>query len=376
MADLHLGRRLGELDLLEDQRAALEGIVDIAWRVRPQVCLIAGDVYDRAVPPAEAVELFGRFLSRLVQAAPVCLIGGNHDSQERLGFARELLRSGGLYIAGKYQGRLERVTLADEWGPVYIWLMPFFRLREARPFFPDDPPESLDQAVKAALAREDIDFAQRNVLVMHQFVTAGGQSPQLCESESLPEAIGGLDAVDAASLEGFCYVALGHLHGPQRVGGERVRYAGSLLKYSASEAAHRKGLVVGEVGPQGQVTLRAEPIPRLHDVRCIRGTLEQLLSPQAVEGGDSQDYLFATLTDERMPLSPRERLEAVYPNLVKLAYQPPALAGAAEESVGAAAPTPLEQFAAFFAQMNGRPMDEGEARAARDACRAVWEEEA
>ncbi len=375
MADLHLGRRLGEMDLLEDQRAALAGILETARQVEPQVCLIAGDVYDRAVPPAEAVELFGRFLSDLAQVAPVCLIGGNHDSQERLGFARELLCRQGLYIAGKYQGRLERVTLKDEWGPVHIWLMPFFRLREARPFFPDNPPETLDQAVRRVLAQAAVDFSQRNVLVMHQFVTAGGQSPQLCESESLSEAVGGLDAVDAASLDGFCYVALGHLHGPQRVGGERVRYAGSPLKYSASEAAHRKALVVGEVGPQGQVALAMEPIPRLHDVRCIRGTLEQLLSPQAAAGGDPQDYLFATLTDERMPLSPRERLEAVYPNLVKLDYQPPVQAGEGEAVQVEAAPTPFEQFSAFFAQMNGRPMDEGEARAARAACRAVWEEE-
>ena len=180
--------------------------------------------------------------------------------------------------------------------------------------------------------------------------------------------------MDAASLDGFCYVALGHLHGPQRVGGERVRYAGSPLKYSASEAAHRKALVVGEVGPQGQVALAMEPIPRLHDVRCIRGTLEQLLSPQAAAGGDPQDYLFATLTDERMPLSPRERLEAVYPNLVKLDYQLRFRPGRGS-GPGGGRSHPFEQFSAFFAQMNGRPMDEGEARAARAACRAVWEEE-
>lgn len=375
MADLHLGRRLGEMDLLADQRAALNGILDSARAFGPQVCLIAGDVYDRAVPPAEAVELLSWFLTGLTAIAPVCLIGGNHDSQERLSFARALLQDRGLYIAGRYQGSLERIVLTDAWGPVDIWLMPFFRAREVRPYFPDQPPEGIDQAVRQVLEREKIDFSRRNMLLMHQFVAGKDCQPQVCESESALNAVGGLDAVDVSSLKGFCYTALGHLHAPQSIGGRRVVYAGSPLKYSASEAGHAKGLVAGEMDGEGNVRLERLSIPCLHDVRCVKGTLEQLLSPQAVAGADPQDYLFVTLTDQRMPQSPRERLEGAYPNLVKLLYERPAAHAPGPEAVQGPPPTPYQQFEDFFEKMNGRAMDNLEAAQAKAAFGAVWEGE-
>ena len=254
--------------------------------------------------------------------------------------------------------------------------MPFFRAREVRPYFPEQPPEGVDQAVRQVLAREQIDFSRRNLLLMHQFVAGKGFTPQVCDSESVLNAVGGLDAVDVGNLKGFCYTALGHLHAPQSIASERVVYAGSLLKYSASEARQAKGLVAGELDGAGNVRLERLPIPRLHDVRNVKGTLEQLLSPQAVAGADPQDYLFVTLTDARMPQSPLERLQGTYPNLVKLSYERPAARAAQAESPQGPPPTPYQQFAAFFEKMNGRPMDENEAAQAGAAIGAVWEGEA
>lgn len=224
------------------------------------------------------------------------------------------------------------------------------------------------------IEKEKIDFSKRNVLMLHQYVAGQGTEPQVCESEMQLEAIGGLDAVDAAGLESFCYTALGHLHGPQRVGSEKVRYAGSLLKYSASEASHHKTMVCGQIDEDGQLQVELAPINLLRDVRCIKGKLEDLL--QAAPAAGREDYIFATLTDEMIPLSPRERLENMYPNLVKLGFDRAYGENwTPEEMAQSETASPYALFESFFEKMNKRSMNEEEIRMAQKAFEEVWEGE-
>lgn len=320
LADLHIGRSLGEIDLIEDQRHALRAVVDRVRAHRPDAVLIAGDVYDRPSPSERAVALADEFLTALTESCgAVCVIGGNHDSQERLSFGRQILEKQGLHIAGSYRGRLEAVSCAD----ATVWLMPFFRPREAASLIGPFEPMTFDGAVRAALAREEIDPGRVNVLMAHQFVTGGRGEEILSDSEMELTAVGGAERVDARAFDAFDYVALGHLHGPQRVGRDGVRYAGSLLKYSASEHRHRKTVILGEVSKHS-LTLSEESVAPLRDLRVIRGALDQITAPEVVAGGNPGDFLHVTLTDRVLPPDALSRLKSFYPNVFRMEYAPPA----------------------------------------------------
>ena len=275
LGDLHLGKCVLEEPMLEEQRRFLEQVARTAADRQADAVVIAGDLYDRAVPPAEAVEVLDAFFSSLHDAGiPVLAVPGNHDSPERLGFASRILAGQSLHIAGTYNGAVSRVVLEDEYGPVHFHLLPFLRPATVRARLGGDP-GSTDEAVRAALAGLPGEPGARNVLVAHQFVTAGGRLPETCESET--PSVGGSDQVDASAFDGFDYVALGHLHRAQPVGRETVRYAGSPLKYSLSEVLHPKSYPLVTLGEKGQVAVELLPICPRRDLRRIRGTLEDLL---------------------------------------------------------------------------------------------------
>lgn len=353
LADLHIGKRLKERSLLPDQRYALEFVLDYARAMRPDAVLIAGDVYDKAVPSGDAVSLLSWFLTGLHQiGCTVCIIGGNHDSQERLSFAGQILMGSGLYISDIYNGEMHKVCVADAYGEVDIYLLPHILPREVARFFEGQTIDSVEDAVRAALDKQPPDRSRRSILMTHQFVTATGEAPLISDSEINP--IGGLSAVDFSAFDAFCYVALGHLHGAQRIGRDTVRYAGSPVRYSFSETRQIKSFVSGEIGMHGEVCFELIPIPQLHGMRELEGEIARLLSPENVRDGNCDDYLRVTLTDTPPPVAPMERLAAAYPNVLSLELKLKGGEALSLPSASAKEKDPLELFADFYLMMTGR----------------------
>lgn len=364
LADLHLGKRVNGFSMLEDQAYILRQILTILDDERPDGVLIAGDVYDKPVPPTEAVELLDGFLTELcARGVPVLLISGNHDSPERLAFGGRVMDSCGVHIAPVYGGTVAPVVLRDEFGPVSVWLLPFLKPAHVRRWFPDAQIESYTDAVAEAIAHMDIDKSTRNVLVTHQFVTGGARSG----SEEL--SVGGTDNVDSRVLAPFDYVALGHLHGAQQIDRPTIRYAGSPLKYSFSEASQRKSATIVTLGEKGAVDVRTVPLTPLRDLREIRGSYDELTARSFYEHTTYRsDYLHLILTDEQDVYDAVGRLRAIYPYLMTLDYDNARTRAAGTVAVPAAMEqrTPLELFEALYLQQNNQPMsDEQRAFAAQ-----------
>ena len=320
LGDLHIGRSLGEFDLAEDQKYILDQITDIAVRNAVDAVIIAGDVYDRADPSEKAVSLFNDFLSRLARLAiRVFIISGNHDSDERLNFGSSLFTASGIFIAAKYDGTLSRYTLEDEYGAVNIWLMPFVKASRVRHFYPDAEIKNYDDAVRTVLKNGGIDPGQRNILAAHQFVVNGAVNPAVGGSESASTLnVGLVERIDAGCFDAFDYVALGHIHSAQAVGREQVRYSGSPLKYSLSEAANEKSAALIELKEKGNVSIKLEALRPLRDLRHIRGRLEQLLAKENIVSPD--DFIYATLTDEDPIDNAMGIMQQYYPNTVRIEY--------------------------------------------------------
>lgn len=371
LSDLHLGKRVNGFSMLEDQEYILREILEIIAGEAPDAVLIAGDVYDKGVPPTEAVELLDDFLFRLSQMKlQVFLISGNHDSPERLAFASRLIAPAGIHLSPVYGGAAEPVVLSDEYGPVNIYLLPFVKPVHVRRFFPEEKIESYNDALGTAVGALGIDPAQRNVLVTHQFVTGAATS----ESEEI--SVGGTENVDAAVFDGFDYVALGHIHGPQNIGSERLRYCGTPLKYSFSEAGHKKSVTVVELGEKGSLEVRTVPLHPLRDMREIRGSYEELTFRPNYEGTNLSDYLHVTLTDEEDVPDAIGKLRLIYPNLMKLDYDNSRTrsAGTLDDLEDAERKSPLVLFEEFYERQNGRPMSDEQAAFARELMEEIWEE--
>ena len=356
LADLHLGKRVNGFSMLEDQAHILRQILAILDDEQPDGVLIAGDVYDKSVPSVEAVELLDGFLTELrTRGVPVLLISGNHDSPERLAFGGRVMDSCGIHISPVYDGALAPVTLHDEFGPVHVWLLPFVKPAHMRRWFPDADIESYTDAVAEAVAHMDIDTAARNVLVTHQFVTGGARSG----SEEL--SVGGTDNVDSGVFAPFDYVALGHLHGAQHIGRETIRYAGSPLKYSFSEARQHKSVTVVTLGEKGDVQVRTVALTPLRELREIRGSYDELTARSFYEHTTYRsDYLHLILTDEQDVFDAMSRLRTIYPYLMTLDYDNARTRAAGGMSVPAETErhTPLELFEALYQRQNHRPMSE------------------
>ena len=389
LADLHIGKIVNGFSLLEDQRFALEQVLRLARERQADALLLAGDLYDKSAPSAEAVALLDWFLTQTAELELPCFaIPGNHDSAERVGYASQLLKRQGVYVPRTFDGTVEHFTLEDEHGPLTVWLLPFLKPVHVRAHFPekaDEIGQDYTAATRCVLEACDIDLSRRNVLVAHQFVTWNGTEPERSDSEL---TLGGLDNVDASVFDSFDYVALGHIHRPQRIGRDEVRYAGSLLKYSFSEIRYPKSAVLVELGAKGDaayaeadanagagapacdVRIELVPLPALRDMREIKGPLAELLSDEVAHAGNPLDYLHVVLTDEQPAIDALARARAVYPNVMALDYENARTKAQTDASVTSdeeEALTPFELFARFFELQNGTQLTENQAAIAREA---------
>lgn len=367
LSDLHLGKRVHEVSMIEDQAYILEKILKIIDLEQPQAVLIAGDVYDKSIPSAEAVTLFDDFLCGLARRQiTVMLISGNHDSPERLAFGGRLLERSRVHISPVYDGTITPITLEDACGEVQFWLLPFLKPAHVKRFYPDAGIESYTDACRVAVEQLPLDMEKRNVLLAHQFVTGA----DTCESEEI--TVGGSDNVDATVFAPFDYVALGHLHGPQNLGANRIRYCGTPLKYSFSEAAHLKSVTVVELEEKGNLKLHTVPLTPLRDLREVRGSFAQVTDPAFAMQGDPGDYLHVVLTEEEDVPEAVGRLRRIYPNLLKLSYDNTRTR--VDQVIGTAQDirrrSPLELFEELYELQNNQPMS----REQRDYTRALLEQ--
>lgn len=371
LSDLHIGKRLNEFSLLEDQAYILGQILEIMKSEQPDGVLIAGDVYDKAAPSAEAVGLFDDFLTRLSRSGTaVFLISGNHDSPERIAYGSRILDRCRIYLSPLYEGKTEPVILKDEIGEVAVYLLPFLKPAMLRRFWPEEEIGSYTDALRLAVGAMDICPSRRNILVAHQFVTGASR----CESEEV--TIGGLDNVDASVFAAFDYVALGHIHSPQSIG-ETIRYCGTPLKYSFSEAGQEKSVTVVELSEKGSLQLRTIPLKPLHDLRELRGRYEELTARSFYEGTPTEDYLHIVLTDEEDILGAAEKLRTIYPNLMKLSYDNRRTRSdrVLESASGVEEKSPLELLSELYRLQNNQEMSEEQQTYAASVFEAVKEGE-
>ena len=358
--DWHLGKIVNQVYMTEDQEFILEKLIGIIEEEKPDVLVIAGDIYDRAVPPVEAVELLDRTFSRILRAQgiPILAIAGNHDSAERLGFCSGIMEGSGLFIEGGLKEAIRKVTLTDIFGPVNFYLIPYADPAEARAALKDEEIRSHEDAFKAVLnsIRETMDPQERNVVVGHGFITGAALLEQ-SDSER-PLSIGGTDYVDAELFRGFEYTALGHLHSAQKVTDTVIRYAGSLLKYSFSEVRHHKSAALVTLQEKGEAAeIELKPLKPIREMRIIKGRLSELI--KAVEEEKSQDYIRAVLTDEGELIDPMNKLRTVYPNVLELVREGrDRTAGDSRTSAGEGYKhkTKMELFRSFYENITGEEL--------------------
>ncbi|WP_333652418.1 exonuclease SbcCD subunit D [Lacrimispora sp.] len=382
LSDLHIGKQLNGYSLRANQEAVLGQIVDYASEEQPDAILICGDIYDKTAPSGEAYTIFSNFLESISQIKPripVLIIAGNHDSPERLSYASPFLEKHSIHLSAflpeSPEEYLKKIVLEDEYGPVNFYFLPFLKPGYVRPLFEENQPSGYESAVKAVLEREHIDLKQRNVLLSHQFYGSGGRDPETCESEQAVIMAGGLDRVDVSVLPEFDYVALGHIHGSQKVGSSRVRYCGTPYKYSVSEEFHKKSVTVVTLGRKGEEPeLEFLPLKGLQDVRKERGSLAELLE-RAVEE-TRRDFVSITLTDEEEPYRVRERLEEVYSHILEIRVDNrrtrQKLMEQAEE---VPVLKPLEAFRQFYKAVRGGEMTKEEEEAMERIVQEAKEDE-
>lgn len=321
LGDLHLGKSLGDFDLYEDQRYILGKVMEIIKEKQVDVCLIAGDVYDKAIPSEAAVNLLDDFIKKLSdEKIETFIISGNHDSDDRLNFGSSLFEAGGIHIASRFDGKMKKYVSAGKDGKaVNIWLLPFVKASRVRHFYPDAKIETYEDAVRVIIENSHVDKDEVNILVAHQFV-AGNEDPILSGSENAAvQNVGLVEKIGYGVFEDFDYVALGHIHSPQRIGRDTVRYSGSPLKYSLSEVNNNKSVPVVSVGSKGETELEFVPLKPLRDMRHIKGSLKNLLDPKNVT--DTEDFIYATLTEENIINDAMGIFQATYPNTVKIDYE-------------------------------------------------------
>lgn len=371
LSDLHIGKRVNEVSMIEEQAYVFAQILRIIDDEQADAVLIAGDVYDKSVPSAEAVTLFDDFLCRLAQRKlPVLIISGNHDSPERLAFGNRLMDSCGIHISPVYDGNVQCVTLRDSYGEVNFYLLPFIKPAHVKRYFTDAQIESYTDACRVAVEQMQIDTNKRNVLLTHQFVTGA----TTCESEEI--SVGGSDNVDASVFEAFDYVSLGHLHGPQNIGSNRIRYCGTPLKYSFSEEGHRKSVTVVNLGEKGQLELQLCPLQPKHDLRSIRGTFAEVTDKAFYSGTAVDDYLHIILTDEDDVPEAMGRLRVIYPNIMKLSYDNTRTRAnrLIDGATDVQRKSPLELFSELYELQNNQPMSDAQRNLAQQLIEAIQEE--
>ena len=369
LGDLHLGKSLGEFDLIKDQRYALEQILRIVEKQEADAVLIAGDVYDKAVPSEAATRLLDWFLSELARRkVQAFMISGNHDSDERLNYGSSLFEENGIFISAVFDGTLHGREVSDSFGDVCIWMLPFVKASQVRHFYPDEKIESYEDAVRVVLAHAQIDPSKRNVLIVHQFVAGGGSDPELSGSEGIAvQNVGAVERIGADCFDAFDYVALGHIHSPQKVGRETVRYSGSLLKYSLSEAMNSKSVPVITLGAKGDVKVELVALQPMRDLRHIRGPMKKLLAQENIESPG--DFIYVTLTDEEIINDAMLIFQQVYPYMVKIDYDNSRTRQIGQVDLAEAADQKSfsELIADFYMQMYNQEISEEEMEIMRQA---------
>lgn len=371
LSDLHLGKRVNEFSMVEDQRYILRKVLEIIDEEKPDGVMIAGDIYDKSVPNEEAVKLLGRFLSCLAERKlQVYIISGNHDSAVKLAFASDLLDHSGIHFSPVYDGKIIPFELEENGNKTDIYMLPFLRPITVKSIFPEEAEhiKNYSDACRAAIRHMDIDKNNCNVLIAHQFVTGASRS----DSE---EMIGGLDNVDVSVFDAFDYVALGHIHGPQKVGRETIRYSGTPLKYSFSEANHHKSVTILEIKGK-DITIRTTPLVPKHDMRKIRGKFEELTQESFYQKQETEDYLLITLTDEEDIPDAMGKLRKIYPNLMKLNYDNTRTRQdqLVEKGADVEHKQPLELFEELYEMQNNQPMNEEQRAFVQDMMKIVWKE--
>ena len=372
LSDLHIGKRVNEFSMIEDQKYILKRILDLAEEEKPDGIILAGDIYDKQIPSAEAVQVFDEFITRLAgRAIPVFIISGNHDSAERLAFGGRLLNSRGIYLSPVYDGSVTKIPLKDQYGTVWIHLLPFIRPSTVRHVFENeaDLVTDVQTAAETVIRHMEIDLKDRNILVAHQFVTGASR----CESEDVQ--VGGLDNIDAAVFTQFDYTALGHIHSPQNVGTDRVRYCGTTLKYSFSEVDQEKSITVVELEKKGTVRTSLLPLKPLRDMRKLRGTYLELTDRSFYRDMNREDYIQVTLTDEDDVPDGLQKLRVIYPNIMQLLYDNQRTKTTQEVDAAQAVEkkTEIELFYEFYELQNNQPMTKQQKDFAEQLIREIKE---
>jgi len=380
ISDLHIGKYLHFYNLKDNQNAILKQIVDRAREYRPDVIIIAGDIYDKSVPSAESYTIFDQFLKALSDiepGIPVLLIAGNHDSADRLNYASSFLEKHNIYISvyppRKEDEYLKKVELKDEYGNVNFYLLPFTRPGYVRHLFEDGRITSYDSAIKALIERENINYNERNVLISHQFYVAGDKTPETCDSEQIYISVGGIDSVDIGAVEKFDYVALGHLHGAQSIGRKHIRYSGTPLKYSVSEEKHVKAITMVTMREKGsEPIIETIPLAACQDVRSIKGTLREVIGMATDE--NRHDFVSIILTDEEEIYKPKDQLEEHYDHILEVKIENSRTkAQFADTYSEMKVLDPFEAFKQFYKDMQGVSMSEEEEKIMLDVINSMRE---
>lgn len=372
LADLHIGKRVNEFSMIDDQKYILNQILEIIDKEKPDALIIAGDVYDKQVPSIEAVELLDSFISDISKRKTTTfIISGNHDSAERLAFGSSLMAMGKIYISPVYNGKISKYTLKDDFGSANFYLLPFVKPSHVKRFFPYEKIESYTDAIKVVVDNLKLDTSEINILIAHQFVTGASRT----ESEEI--SVGGLDNVDASVFEDFDYVALGHIHRPQKIGTERIRYCGTPLKYSFSEVNDTKSVSIIEINSKEDFNLRMIPLIPKRDMRKIRGTYEELTTKNSYENTNTDDYIHVTLTDEFNVADAIQKLRVIYKNIMKLEYDNMRTRESRKinlDDMVIENKNPLEIFSEFYKLQNNKEMNDEQKEIIKKIMEEVWEE--
>lgn len=371
LSDLHLGKRVNGYSMIEDQKYILIKILNVIDEQKAEAVVIAGDVYDKPIPPTEAVQLFDDFLFRLVERnLQILVISGNHDSPERIAFGSRFMDKSGVHMSQVYNGKNDLVELKDKYGKVNFYMLPFVKPSNVRRFFEDEEINTYTDAVRVAVSHMNVNKKARNVIITHQFVTGAQRS----ESETI--AVGGTDNVDLYVFDDFDYVALGHIHGPQNVGKNTVRYCGTPLKYSFSEISHKKSVTVVEMKEKGNVKVSTVELTPKLDMREIKGTYEELTFKKNYENTNTEDYLHIILTDEEDVADAVAKLRCVYPNLMKLDYDNTRTRNsfALTQAEETEKKSDTELLSEFFEKQNGKPLSDEQLEYAANLFEQIKEE--
>lgn len=371
LSDLHLGKRVNGYSMIEDQKYILLKILNVIDEQKAEAVVIAGDVYDKPVPPTEAVQLFDDFLFRLVERnLQILVISGNHDSPERIAFGSRFMDKSGVHMSQVYNGKNDLVELKDKYGKVNFYMLPFVKPSNVRRFFEDEEINTYTDAVRVAVSHMNVNKKARNVIITHQFVTGAQRS----ESETI--AVGGTDNVDSYVFDDFDYVALGHIHGPQNVGKNTVRYCGTPLKYSFSEISHKKSVTVVEMKEKGNVKVSTVELTPKLDMREIKGTYEELTFKKNYENTNTEDYLHIILTDEEDVADAVAKLRCVYPNLMKLDYDNTRTRNsfALTQAEETEKKSDTELLSEFFEKQNGKSLSDEQLEYAANLFEQIKEE--